>query len=502
MNREVDVLLVGAGLAGIGVAYHLQKNCPEHTYAILEGRAALGGTWDLFRYPGIRSDSRMHLYGYSFRPWTDDRSIAPGEVILKYLQDTAREEGIEPHIRYQTRATRARWSSERARWTVEAVKRDTGERVTYSARWLQMCSGYYSYQGGYTPAFAGREDFQGQIIHPQAWPEDFDGTGKRICVIGSGATAVTLIPSLAKTAKHVVMLQRSPSYIHVEPSRDLIAMGLQRLLPDHWAYALTRKKNLYLERLGYDTARNKPDKLKKYLFKRIRKALPKGYDVERHFTPKYQPWDQRLCLSPDGDLFQAISSGDASVITADIDRFTASGVRLTNGEEVPADVIITATGLKMLIGGEMEVEVDGQKIHTPDTWIYKGVMLSGIPNMMLTAGTLIASYTLRVELIAEYLCRLLQHMKETGARVATPELPVAAADMPKEPFVSGFNSGYLLRAIDTFPKQGPREPWRNVQSFQDNRRILEGPVNDGVLAFEGAAVEAPIPAHAAPGFSQ
>lgn len=482
-TTEVDVLLIGAGLAGIGVGHHLQEKCPSKTYAILEARSSLGGTWDLFRYPGIRSDSRMPLYSYSFRPWLDERSIAPGDVILQYLKDTARDEGIDRKVHYETRATHASWSSDDARWTVTAEHTGTGEPVEYVCNWLQMCSGYYSYRQGYTPEFPGRDAFRGEILHPQAWPEDFDPRGKRIVVIGSGATAVTLIPSLAKQAKHVVMLQRSPTYIHTEPERDPIASALRRVLPEKMAYALVRQKNLYLERMVYEMARNKPEKLKRFLKKRLEKALPEGFDVEKHFTPKYAPWDQRLCLSPDGDLFEAISAGSASVVTDEIETFTEKGIRLKSGCELEADVIVTATGLNMLIGGEMTMDVDGEPVDVENTWIYKGVMLSGVPNMMLTAGTLIASYTLRVELIADYLCRVLQRMDRTNTRQAKPELPVDPSEMPKRPFVTGFNSGYLMRAIDSFPKQGTVEPWVNVQSYEDNKRVLGAPVDDGTLRF-------------------
>lgn len=484
VDTEVDVLLIGAGLAGIGVAHHLQEKCPRSTYAILEARPSLGGTWDLFRYPGIRSDSRMPLYGYSFRPWRDERSLGPGEKILQYLEDTAREEGIDEEIHLGTRARRASWSSERKRWTVEAERADTKETITYRCKWLQFCSGYYAYREGFTPDFPGRGDFSGEVIHPQKWPRDFDATGKRIVVIGSGATAVTLIPSLAETAKHVVMLQRSPTYIYVEPGTDFLAQSLRRVLPETWAYKLTRKRLLLLEALGHQWARQRPEQFKRYLMKRLKKTLPRGFDVERHFTPRYEPWDQRVCLSPDGDLFQAISSGAASVVTDEIERFTPRGIRLKSGAELEADVIVTATGLNMLIGGEVEVDVDGEHVETRDRWIYKGVMLSGTPNMMLTSGTLVAAYTLRVELIADYLCRVLQHMEKTGARQATPTLPVPPSEMPSRPFVTGFSSGYLLRAIDAFPKQGASEPWVNLQTYRDNRRILGGPIDDGTLRFD------------------
>ncbi len=478
---EVDVLLVGAGLAGIGVAHYLHERHPNKRYLILESREVLGGTWDLFRYPGIRSDSRIPLYAYSFKPWVRDRTFASGEDILQYLRDAASEDGIDRNIRYGTKVTKASWSSEETVWTVETEQ--AGETKTYRCRWLQLCSGYYRYDEGYTPEFPGRDAFQGPIVHPQHWPEDFDASGKRVVVIGSGATAITLIPSLSKQAKHIVMLQRSPTYIHMDPAVDRVAKLIRRVLPERLAYRAIRRKNLYLERIGYRTARSRPDKAKAFLKNRITKALPRGYDVRRHFVPKYQPWDQRICLDPDGDFFSAIRDGHASVVTGHIDTFVENGIRMKSGELVEADVIITATGLNMQIGGDIAFDVDGAPVQSKDAWIYKGVMLSGIPNMMLTAGTLIASYTLRVELIGQYLCDVLEHMDRTSARVATPKLPMAESVMPKEPFVTGFSSGYLLRAIDTFPSQGPSQPWRNVQSYDDNKAVLRAPVNDGVLAF-------------------
>lgn len=483
-TTHVDVLIVGAGLAGIGVAHHLQRKCPNKRYVILEARDTLGGTWDLFKYPGIRSDSSMHLYGYSFKPWTDDRSIAPGETILEYLREAAEDAGIHEKIRYNTKVVGASWSSEDGQWTITAKRTDTGETETYTTNWLQMCSGYYSYEKGYTPEFAGRDRFEGDIIHPQGWPQDYDYSGKRIVVIGSGATAITLIPSLVDKAKHVTMLQRSPTYILVQPNEDVVAKTFRRVFGSEVAYNLTRKKNIFLERLIFKTARNKPEKLIRFLEKPIRKLLPDDYDM-RHFRPHYKPWDQRLCVCPDGDFFKAIERGDASVVTDHIDTFTEKGIRLKSGEELEADLIVTATGLALEVGGGAKFAVDGSTTEQKDHWIYKGVMLSNVPNMMLTAGTLIASYTLRVELIADYLCRVLQHMDRTGTRVARPELPLPKDEMPVLPFIDGFNSGYIMRAVETFPKQGAAHPWRNVQGYLENKKVLEAPVEDGVLVFSG-----------------
>ena len=480
---HVDVLLIGAGLSGIGVAHHLQRKCPQKSYLILEARSSMGGTWDLFRYPGIRSDSNMHVYSYTFKPWADAQTLGSGDVILTYLKEAAEEAGIDQHIRYNTRVTHVSWSSDEAQWTITAQATGTGEQLTFTCNWLQVCAGYYDYDAGYTPDFVGQDTFQGQIIHPQDWPDGFETTGKRFAVIGSGATAVTLIPSLAKTAEHVTMIQRSPSFIFAMPEEDLIAKALYKILPERWACAITRWKNIKLEGFRYRMARRKPKRIRAFLGGQARKYLPKDYDVERHFSPRYNPWDQRVCVAPEGDIYQAINDGQASVITDEISRFTPEGLQLKSGETVPADVIVTATGLEIKFIGGIDMQVDGKPITLSEAWIYKGIMLSGVPNFAITFGTITATYTLRVELIADYICRLLNHMDQINARQATPELPTPASQMPARPFFEGFSSGYLMRKMGQFPKQGLAAPWINPQQFIENKTLLTDRVDEAALRF-------------------
>jgi cation diffusion facilitator CzcD-associated flavoprotein CzcO len=489
-SDHVDVLIIGAGLAGIGFAWHLQNKCPGKSYRILEARHTLGGTWDLFKYPGIRSDSDMYTYSYSFKPWIEDKAIAPAELIMRYMNSTVTEEGIDQHIQYNSKVKSADWSSEHGRWTVTIEDSETGALSTQTCNWVQMCAGYYSYKSGYAPEFPGSDSFTGDIIHPQNWPEGYDYSGKRIVVIGSGATAVTLIPNLVDKADHVVMLQRSPTYIFARPDEDVIAKSLRAVLPQKTAYALIRKKNIFMQRYAYKSARKDPAKARDFIMQQAKEALPEGYDAEKHFSPDYNPWDQRVCVSPNGDIFDAISKGKASVVTDHIDTFTADGIRLKSGEEIKADVIVTATGLDMVIGGDATYSIDGKPVDLSDTWIYKGMMFSGLPNIATTNGTVTASYTLRVELVADYACRLINHMDENGASVATPTLPVPASDMPARPFVVGFNSGYLLRAMENFPKQGDAAPWINPQEFRENKQALQtSSVNDGHMVFSNPATE-------------
>jgi len=487
--EHFDVVVVGAGISGIGAGYHLQTLCPERSYVILEGRDDLGGTWDLFRYPGVRSDSDMHTLGYSFKPWTEAKAIADGPSILAYLRETTKEFGIDQHIRYRHLVSRAEWLSDDSRWTVEATA--NGEPVTFTCNYLFMCSGYYSYKGGYTPEFAGIEQFEGTVVHPQAWPEDLDYAGKRVVVIGSGATAMTLIPAMAATAAHVTMLQRSPTYVAAGPDKDIIANALRKVLPAKAAYAVTRKKNIALQQFIYRQSRTKPARMKATLIKRVGKALGPDYDVATHFTPSYNPWDQRLCLVPNGDLFASIKSGKASVVTDHIDTFTPTGIRLQSGEELAADIVVTATGLNLVTLGEMDFVVDGEPVDFSRTWSYKGCAYSGVPNLASSFGYINASWTLRADLTCEYVCRLLNHMAATRTTQCTPQLRTSDAGMPERPWIDGFSAGYMQRVMHLFPKQGDREPWLNPQHYgRDKQMFRESPIDDGVMQFTTAPVPA------------
>jgi monooxygenase len=460
--EHVDVLIVGAGLSGVGAAYHLQANCPDRSYALLEARDCIGGTWDLFRYPGIRSDSDMYTLGYSFRPWREAKAIADGPSILEYVRSTASENGIDRKVRFQHRVVRAEWSSFDTRWTISALRGDTGETVQLTCNFLLMCSGYYRYDEGYTPELPGRERFRGRIVHPQHWSADIDYDGKRAIVIGSGATAVTLVPAMARTAQHVTMLQRSPSYVISLPAEDPIANFLRRVLPAKWAYGLVRWKNVLLTMLSFQLSRRRPGLVKAMLRRGQEKRLPAGFDIDTHFKPKYGPWDQRLCLVPDGDLFEAISSGRASIVTDQIESFTEKGVRLASGTELEAELIVTATGLNMLALGGIEIAVDGEEVELPRTMTYKGMMLSGVPNLALAFGYTNASWTLKCDLTCEYVCRLLNHMAEAGYAQCTPRN--SDPSIAEEPFID-LTSGYVKRSIEMFPKQGSRAPWRLYQNY-------------------------------------
>ncbi len=478
-TEHFDVLIVGAGLSGIGAAWHLRRDCPDKSYVILEGREAIGGTWDLFRYPGVRSDSDMYTLGYSFRPWTEAKAIADGPSILRYVNDTAREAGIDRHIRFRHQVKSAAWSSADARWTVEAERTDTGERVRFTCNWLHMCSGYYDYAQGYDPDFPGREGFRGRIVHPQFWPEDLEHSGKRVVVIGSGATAVTIVPEMAKDAAHVVMLQRSPTYMVSRPSEDAIANWLRRRLPAKLAYDIVRWKNVLMQLFFFQLARKRPAKMKEKLIDETRKLLPEGYDVETHFTPRYNPWDQRLCLVPDEDMFAAIREGRAAIVTGEIETFTENGIRLKNGEEIEADIVVTATGLKLQLLSAVEFSIDGERRNLSQCLIYKGMMFSDVPNLSFTFGYTNASWTLKADLVAGYLCRLLNHMDRKGCQVAEPR----GEDVEEVPFVD-FSSGYIQRAKDILPKQGSRKPWRLNQNYAlDMAALRLGKVEDGVIHF-------------------
>ncbi|MGK6356975.1 flavin-containing monooxygenase [Sphingomonas sp. DT-207] len=459
MGEHFDVVVVGAGLSGIGAGYHLQANSPDRSYVILEGRDRLGGTWDLFRYPGIRSDSDMYTLGFSFRPWTDAKAIADGPSILRYLEDTAREHGIDRHIRYGHCVKSAAWSSEEARWTL-IVEQD-GEERRFTCSFLFACTGYYDYARGYAPDLEGAADFKGRIVHPQFWTDDIDYAGKRVVVIGSGATAVTLVPELAKQAAQVTMLQRSPTYIVARPSEDAIANRLRRWLPSKAAYAVTRWKNVLLQQYFYRIARKHPEKAKERIVDMVRQELGPEYDVGTHFTPRYNPWDQRLCLVPDADLFAEIRAGRADVVTDTIERFTETGIRLSSGRELEADLVVTATGLELQLMSGIPVTVDGRAIQWSDHMTYKGMMFSDVPNLAISFGYTNASWTLKADLTAGYVTRLLNAMKKRGMRQVTPRLraPVEAL-----PFLD-FTSGYVQRAMEQFPRQGSRKPWRLHQNY-------------------------------------
>jgi len=488
-TEHLDVLIVGAGLSGIGAACHLQADCPGKSYAILEAREASGGTWDLFRYPGIRSDSDMFTLGYRFKPWEDAKAIADGPSILSYIRETARERGVEQRIRYQRRVVRADWSSAEARWNVEVERTDTGETERLTCGFLFGCTGYYRYDEGYTPQFEGVERFGGELVHPQHWPEHLDYAGKRVVVIGSGATAVTLVPAMAQQgAAHVTMLQRSPTYVVSLPGRDPIADFLRAKLPARVAYPMVRWKNVTLQGLMYQLSRRRPAFMRRVLRRGVVRLLPPGYDVEKHFSPKYDPWDQRVCLVPDADLFKAIGSGAASVVTDGIETFTERGVRLTSGAELEADVIVTATGLNLQLLGGMAIGVDGRDVEMSETVGYKGMLFSGVPNMAVTLGYTNASWTLKADLCAEYVCRLLNHMDAHGYRVVTPQRPAASA--PTEPFID-LRSGYVLRSLDILPRQGERTPWRLHQNYaRDILLLRRGPIEDPELRFERTPVSA------------
>ena len=481
--EHLDVIIVGAGLSGVGASYHLQTRCPGKRYLVLESREDMGGTWDLFRYPGIRSDSDMHTLGFSFKPWIAEKAIAEGPAILAYIHETAEEYGIAQHIRYRHRVVRAAWSSAEARWTLE-VQRDGQENTLFTCDFLLMCAGYYRYREGYTPDFPGRENFKGTIIHPQHWPEDLDYSGKQVVIIGSGATAVTLVPAMAAKAGRVTMLQRSPTYMITRPFRDRIANFLRKILPDSWAYALTRWKNISLQQLLYRRTRTHPEQVRKRLLAGVRQELGPDYDIDTHFTPSYMPWDQRLCLVPDSDFFEALKSGKARVVTDLIERITEAGILLKSGEELQADIIVTATGLNMVMLGEIEFAVDGEVVDFSKTWTYKGLMFSGVPNLVQTWGYINASWTLRADLVAEYFCRLLNHMDHIGARQVVPKLRPQDRNMQPRPWIEDFSSGYMQRAMPLFPKQGDREPWLNPQNYRKDKHMFRtAPFDDGALVF-------------------
>ncbi len=479
MAEHFDVLIVGAGLSGIGAGYHLQTNCPAKTYAILEGRDRIGGTWDLFRYPGVRSDSDMFTLGYRFKPWTEAKAIADGPSILKYINDTAAEFGIDRHIRFNHKVIASSWASDTARWTVTIAHGD--ETLTHTCNFLLMCSGYYNYDAGYAPAFPGTDRFKGEIVHPQKWTDAIDYAGKRVVVIGSGATAVTLVPSMADQAAHVTMLQRSPTYVVARPASDDVADRLRRWLPQKLAYMIVRWRNVLRGMYVYQLCKRQPAKIKGMIIGGVKMALGPDYDVAKHFTPSYNPWDQRLCLVPDGDLFRAIKSGRASVVTDQIETFTETGIKLKSGEELPADLVVTATGLDLAVLGKMTVTVNGKLIDPAKAMTYKGMMYSDVPNMAVVMGYTNASWTLKCDLTCEYVCRLINHMDRHGYAEATPRRNDPS--VVEEAWVN-FSSGYIQRSIGKMPKQGSKAPWRLNQNYvKDLLALRFGSLEDAAMTY-------------------
>lgn len=492
MTKHYDVVIIGAGVSGIGAAHHLKTNHPEKSFVILESRDRLGGTWDLFRYPGIRSDSDMHTLGYGFRPWPENTSIVEGPKIRSYLADTAREDGTDEHIVYNKRVVHGSWSSDEARWTGDVKDTKTGEIEQITCSFIISCTGYYDYEQGYAPEFPGQERFQGQIVHPQHWPEDLDYAGKKVVVIGSGATAITLIPSMAKEAGHITMLQRSPSYVLAAPQDDPMAAGLRKVMPDKFAMPIVRWKNVLVQSFLYNYSQKQPKRMRAFLRKRAQVMLPEGFDVDTHFNPKYNPWDERLCIAPRGDFFKAIRSGKASIATDTIKTFTEDGIELASGEHLDADIIITATGLNLLLLGGITADVDGERVDPTSRMAYKGLMIEGVPNFAFALGYTNASWTLKADLTGEYVCRLLAHMDEQGFDEVRP-----VADDPtivRRPLLD-FNAGYVLRAIDQLPQQGDRGPWRVPQNYiRDVFTIRRSPIDDGCLAFSKKPVKKREPA--------
>jgi len=478
--EHVDVVVVGAGLSGVGAACRLELGRPGTSYVVLESRDAIGGTWDLFRYPGVRSDSDMHTLGYPFRPWLDGEALADGPSILRYIRDTARELGVDRHVRLQHRVVRADWSSVTARWTVHVERTDTGELMSLTCRFLYSCTGYYRYDHGHDPDIPGREDFAGTVVHPQLWPAGLDVTGQRVVVIGSGATAITLVPALAQTAAHVVMLQRTPTYVTALPSRDKLADLARRVLDADTAYRVVRRKNIAMAGLSYRVSQRWPRVMRNLLLRDAAKQLPEGYDVERDFGPSYKPWDQRLCVVPDGDLFTAIREGRASVVTDTIERYTRDGLRTTSGVDVPADVVVTATGLELMLMGGTVLNVDGVDVDPTQTVAYKGMMLTGLPNFAFAVGYTNASWTLKCDLVSRYVCRLLDELDATGNDVVVPVPP----DDPQRLPLIDLTSGYIQRAIAGLPTQGVRAPWRIYQNYRkDVRMLVHGDVVDEGVRF-------------------
>ena len=489
MHHHFDVLIIGAGVSGIGMACHLRRACPGKTFAILERRQAIGGTWDLFRYPGIRSDSDMFTFGYNFRPWTGAKVLADGASIKQYVQDTAREYNVERHIRFGLAVKTADWSSSDKRWTLTANNEQTGERETYTANFLIGCTGYYNYDQGYKPDFPGEADFKGQMVHPQHWPENLDYAGKKVVVIGSGATAITLVPTLAEKAAHVTMLQRSPTYLMPLPSTDKITLLLQKLLPEKAAYRLTRARNISISRFLYRRSRKSPAFMRRLFLGIIKRQLDSNTDL-RHFSPDYNPWDQRLCVVKDGDLFKALRAGTASIRTDHIDRFTEDGIQLKSGETLKADIVIPATGLDIQMLGGVVPRIDGQPVVLKDKVIYKNVMVEGMPNAGMIFGYTNISWTLKVDIASEYLCRLINHMDRQGYQVAVPR--DTEHSRGEDTVLGSLNAGYIKRAEDRLPRQGTRGPWKASQDYIADVKLLRfDPIEDGYLELDGIRRHSP-----------
>ncbi|MGH2910454.1 MAG: flavin-containing monooxygenase [Solirubrobacteraceae bacterium] len=487
-EETYDVLIIGAGLSGIGAGCHLRRSLPHKTFALLEARDAIGGTWDLFRYPGIRSDSDMHTLGYAFSPWKDPRAIADGPSILQYVRETAERHGITERVRFGHRVVAADWSEQDARWTVE-VQRAGGDRATLRCSFLLTCCGYYDYETGHAPRFPGQEDFTGRVVHPQHWPEDLDYAGRRVVVIGSGATAITLVPAMAADAAHVTMLQRSPSYLITLPGTDPIAAHLRRWLPERAAYTAIRSKNVATQAVWYWFCRRFPRQARAVIRKGAVAQLPPGFDVDRHLRPDYDPWTQRMCISPDGDLFGAVRDGRASIVTDRIARFTPSGVETESGEEIAADIIVTATGLRLKAMGGMTLSLDGEPVGIGETVAYRGSMLSGVPNFSFAIGYTNASWTLKADLTSEYVCRVLTYMDGHGYSSCRP--PVDPGGITREPVID-LKSGYVLRSLAELPDQGSVRPWKLRQNYPlDRYEFTRKPVDDGVLVFSRGRRRAP-----------
>jgi len=483
MNNQieyVDVLIIGAGLSGIGGACQLRINCPDHSFLILESRPVSGGTWDLFRYPGIRSDSDMYTYSYGFKPWRDESAIADGDKILRYIREAAAEYDVERHIRYQHKVVTASWSSADKRWQVTAERTDTGEQATFSCQFIFSCSGYYDYEQGYTPEFQGMESFTGKVVHAQHWPEDLDYRGKQVVVIGSGATAVTLIPAMSKDTASLTMLQRTPTYIADVPAEDPMAQKLRKWLPTSWVFRLTRWKRVLFQIYIYNLSRRKPETLRRLLLGQVREKLGPDYDVATHFTPAYNPWDQRLCAVPDADMFRSIREGRAEVVTDHIDAFNHDGIQLKSGKQLDAEIVILATGLNLKFAGGVQYSIDDKAVDITEHFVYRGMMFSDIPNLAFTVGYTNSSWTLKADLTGNYVCRLLNEMERSGHTTVTPKRKGTLDEMP----LLDFDAGYVLRARDQFPKQGNRMPWKNYQNYiRDFFSLRLGRLQDKELEF-------------------